>query len=75
MRWTIWRGWSPAKTVLIHGAAGGVGLAALQIAKLKGAVVFASAGSADKQKAGPDHGRRPCAELALARNSPTTSCG
>jgi phthiocerol/phenolphthiocerol synthesis type-I polyketide synthase C len=49
----------PGETVLIHGAAGGVGLAALQICKLKGAVVIASAGSADKQKLvrtmGADH--------------------
>lgn len=49
----------PGETVLIHGAAGGVGLAALQICKLKGAVVIASAGAADKQKLvkamGADH--------------------
>jgi acyl transferase domain-containing protein/NADPH:quinone reductase-like Zn-dependent oxidoreductase/acyl carrier protein len=49
----------PGERVLIHGAAGGVGLAALQIAKLKGATVFASAGSADKQRLvrtlGADH--------------------
>ena len=49
----------PGETVLIHGAAGGVGLAALQIAKLKGARVFATAGSADKQRLvrtmGADH--------------------
>lgn len=36
-------------TVLIHGAAGGVGLAALQIAKLRGATVIATAGSAEKR--------------------------
>ncbi|WP_377294695.1 type I polyketide synthase [Rhizobium sp. SG2393] len=49
----------PGETVLIHGAAGGVGLAALQIAKLKGATVIATAGAADKQKLvaamGADH--------------------
>lgn len=49
----------PGETVLIHGAAGGVGLAALQIAKLKGAVVIATAGANDKQKLvrtmGADH--------------------
>lgn len=44
------------ETVLIHGAAGGVGLAALQIAKLKGATVFATAGSADKQRLVRDMG-------------------
>lgn len=49
----------PGESVLIHGAAGGVGLAALQIAKMKGAIVFATAGAADKQKLvkamGADH--------------------
>ncbi len=37
------------ETVLIHGAAGGVGLAALQIAKLKGATVIATAGTVEKR--------------------------
>ncbi len=45
--------------VLIHAAAGGVGLAAIQVAKLLGAEVFASAGSADKRSfvrlLGADH--------------------
>lgn len=36
-------------TVLIHGGAGGVGLAALQIAKSRGATVIASAGSPAKR--------------------------
>ncbi|WP_187278410.1 type I polyketide synthase [Methylobacterium sp. WL64] len=35
--------------VLVHGGAGGVGLAALQIAKLKGARVIATAGSREKR--------------------------
>ena len=35
--------------VLIHAAAGGVGLAAIQVAKLLGAEIFASAGNADKR--------------------------
>ncbi|KQU17724.1 beta-ketoacyl synthase [Methylobacterium sp. Leaf94] len=35
--------------VLIHGGAGGVGLAALQIAKMKGARVIATAGSREKR--------------------------
>ena len=42
--------------VLIHGAAGGVGLAALQIAKHKGAVVIATAGAAEKQRLVRDMG-------------------
>lgn len=37
------------ETVLLHGAAGGVGLAALQLARAAGARVIASAGSADKR--------------------------
>ncbi|WP_342237095.1 type I polyketide synthase [Inquilinus sp. OTU3971] len=37
------------ESVLIHGAAGGVGLAALQIAKLRGATVVATAGNEDKR--------------------------
>jgi NADPH:quinone reductase-like Zn-dependent oxidoreductase/acyl carrier protein len=35
--------------ILIHGAAGGVGIAAIQIAKHLGAVVFATAGSDEKR--------------------------
>jgi NADPH:quinone reductase-like Zn-dependent oxidoreductase/acyl carrier protein len=37
------------ETVLIHGGAGGVGLAALQIAKWRGARVIATAGSTEKR--------------------------
>lgn len=37
------------ETVLIHGAAGGVGLAALQIAKARGAKVIATVSTADKR--------------------------
>ncbi|NLR95698.1 SDR family NAD(P)-dependent oxidoreductase [Rhizobium sp. P38BS-XIX] len=47
------------ETILIHGAAGGVGLAALQIAKLKGAKVIATAGTIEKRRflevLGADH--------------------
>jgi len=35
--------------ILIHGAAGGVGIAAIQIAKWRGAEIFASAGSKEKR--------------------------
>ncbi|MFK0163914.1 beta-ketoacyl synthase N-terminal-like domain-containing protein [Rhizobium sp. NPDC090279] len=49
----------PGETILIHGAAGGVGLAALQIAKLKGAKVIATAGTVEKrgflEMLGADH--------------------
>lgn len=40
----------PGERVLIHGAAGGVGLAALQIATHMGLEVFATAGSEDKRR-------------------------
>ncbi|HKC11395.1 MAG TPA: SDR family NAD(P)-dependent oxidoreductase [Vicinamibacteria bacterium] len=40
----------PGERVLIHAAAGGVGLAALQIAQQMGAEVFATAGSPDKRE-------------------------
>src|SRR5262245_49473814 len=38
----------PGETVLVHGAGGGVGIAAVQIAKLAGARVFATASSGAK---------------------------
>jgi NADPH:quinone reductase-like Zn-dependent oxidoreductase/acyl carrier protein len=41
---------APGESVLIHGAAGGVGIAAIQIAKLKGATVFGTAGSVRKRR-------------------------
>jgi acyl transferase domain-containing protein/NADPH:quinone reductase-like Zn-dependent oxidoreductase/NADP-dependent 3-hydroxy acid dehydrogenase YdfG/acyl carrier protein len=40
----------PGERVLIHAAAGGVGLAAVQIAQLAGAHVFATAGSREKRE-------------------------
>lgn len=40
---------SPGETVLIHGGAGGVGLAALQIAKWRGAKIITTAGSTEKR--------------------------
>lgn len=46
----------PGETVLIHGAAGGAGLNAVEIAKLAGARVIASAGSADKVALALAHG-------------------
>lgn len=39
----------PNQTVLIHAATGGVGLAAIQIARLAGATVLATAGSEEKR--------------------------
>jgi len=43
-------------TVLIHAAAGGVGLAAVQIAKASGATVYAVAGGPAKKQIVVDHG-------------------
>ncbi len=40
---------APGERVLIHAAAGGVGLAAVQLAQQAGAVIFATAGSDDKR--------------------------
>lgn len=39
----------PGERVLIHGAAGGVGIAAIQIARYLGAEIFATAGSDEKR--------------------------
>lgn len=50
---------APGETVLVHAAAGGVGLAAVQIAKALGATVIGTAGSPAKRavarEAGADH--------------------
>lgn len=39
------------ETVLVHGAAGGIGIAAIQVARLFGATVIATAGSEEKRAA------------------------
>ena len=39
----------PGETVLIHGGAGAVGLAAMQVAKQRGATIIATAGSGEKR--------------------------
>ena len=49
----------PGETLLVHGAAGGVGLTAVELGKLMGATVIATASSAEKlalaQQYGADH--------------------
>ena len=49
----------PGERVLIHGAAGGVGIAAIQVARQIGAEIYATAGSAEKREfvalLGADH--------------------
>jgi NADPH2:quinone reductase len=47
---------APGETVLVHGAAGGVGLTALEIAKAAGAQVIATAGSDEKTAIAKAHG-------------------
>jgi NADPH2:quinone reductase len=53
----------PGETLLVHGAAGGVGLAAVQIGKLMGAEVIATASTGEKRRAtlaaGADHALSP----------------
>ena len=44
------------QTVLIHGAAGGVGVAAIEIAKIRGARVIATVGSDEKRSVVLEHG-------------------
>lgn len=46
----------PRETLLVHGAGGGSGLAAIEIGKMLGARVIASAGSEDKLRAAAEHG-------------------
>ncbi|MUM17644.1 SDR family NAD(P)-dependent oxidoreductase [Mycobacterium sp. CBMA271] len=41
----------PGETVLVHGAAGGMGMAAVQVAANMGAVVYATAGSEERRRA------------------------
>lgn len=64
----VWRARLAAgETLLVHGAAGGSGLAAIEIGKVLGARVIATAGSEDKLAAARAHG----ADLALNyRNGP-----
>ena len=46
----------PGETLMVHGAAGGVGLAALECGKAMGARVIASAGGSEKLQVARDHG-------------------
>ena len=56
----------PGETVLVHAAAGGVGLAAVQIAHALGAKVIGTAGSEEKLALAREHG----ADLALSYRDP-----
>ena len=56
----------PGETLLVHAAAGGVGLAAVQIGRALGARVLATAGSVEKLAVAREHG----AELAFDYSTP-----
>ena len=55
----------PGETLLVHAAAGGVGVAAVQIGKALGARVIATAGGADKLEVA----RRAGADVAIDYSS------
>ncbi len=53
----VWRAaLQPGETLLVHGAAGGVGLAAVEVGKALGATVIATAGGPDKLAVAEAHG-------------------
>lgn len=53
----VWRaGLKAGETLLVHGAAGGVGLAAVEVGKALGARVIATAGGADRCQLAEAHG-------------------
>jgi len=53
----VWRAaLRPGETLVVHGAAGGVGLAAVEVGKAMGARVIATAGGADKLAVAKAHG-------------------
>lgn len=56
LRWPHLLDLQAGQTLLIHGAAGGVGLAAVEIAKILGATVIATVGSEAKRATVLDHG-------------------
>lgn len=56
----------PGERVLVLGAAGGLGLAAVQIARLLGAEVIAAASTADKREAARAAGAQQCLDTRAA---------
>ena len=54
----------PGEVVLVHGAGGGSGLAAVELARCLGATVIATAGSAPKLAAAREHGAQVLINLA-----------
>jgi NADPH2:quinone reductase len=49
-------GLKAGETLVVHGAAGGVGLTAVEVGKALGAIVIGTAGGSDKVKVALDHG-------------------
>ncbi|MES2999504.1 MAG: NADPH:quinone oxidoreductase family protein [Pseudomonadota bacterium] len=56
LAWPEWVNLQPGETILIHGAAGAVGIAAMDIAKILGATVIATCGSNLKAEVCRAHG-------------------
>ncbi|KAL4810922.1 hypothetical protein BDV18DRAFT_165373 [Aspergillus unguis] len=59
----------PGESILIHSAAGGTGQAAIQIAKLYGAIIFGTVGSEDKKELLMDLYSIPAENILDSRNS------
>ena len=57
-------GLQAGESLLVHGASGGVGLAAVEVGKAMGAVTIATASSADKLALAREHGADHCIDYA-----------
>jgi NADPH2:quinone reductase len=57
--------YQPGESVLVNGAAGGIGLASVQIAKAKGAMVIAGDISEDKRRLALQHGADHAIDLSV----------
>ncbi|KAI2818138.1 hypothetical protein CBS115989_5450 [Aspergillus niger] len=58
----------PGHKVLIQSATGGLGLAAIQLARSKGATIYATAGTADKVRFLTDHMGVPASQIFSSRD-------
>ncbi|GCB25874.1 lovastatin diketide synthase LovF [Aspergillus awamori] len=58
----------PSHKVLIQSATGGLGLAAIQLARSKGATIYATAGNADKVRFLTDHMGIPASQIFSSRD-------
>ena len=55
----------PGETLLVHGAAGGSGLAAIELGKVMGAKIIASASSPEKLRVAAEHGADICIDYSV----------